>query len=405
MRIPVLAAALTSASALLIPSCAPGPHRDALSAEQLKTAQADFDADALAVSQHVVRSILRRMELEVDEHAADPSLPTPTVDILSISGGGDYGSFGASLLRAWGDLPPGHEMSRPHFDVVGGISTGALIAPFAFEGSDESLETASRTYTEARPNWVRFRGILSLLPDNASFFDMSRLEREIRAKVTPKLIDYISSQNDRHRVLLAGSTDLDLARLRMWNMTKEAKRTVEEENWSRFQDILLSSAAIPIAFPARVIDGKVYADGGIIGNVLMGRDPRWIARLAETWKERRPGTPMPKVRMWVLVNNKARLDPNFINSNWMPVAGRSVAASTHASTVAAIQQMWLRCRLAAVQEGVETEFRWCAIPDDFEVAVTDEMFNPKVTGPLAELGARLGADPVNAWKTEPPKGD
>lgn len=400
--LPLAAAGLC---AVLLASCTPGPHRDLLSAEQLRTAQADFDADALAVSQHIVRSILRRMELEVDEYAADPTRPPPTVDILSISGGGDYGSFGASFLRAWGDAPPDSGLPRPTFDVVGGISTGALISPFAFEGADESLDTASRTYTEARPDWVRFRGLLCLLPDNASFFDMTRLEREVRARVTPQLITYIASQADRHRVLLAGSTDLDLARLRMWNLTKEAKQTVADENWSRFQDILLSSAAIPIAFPARVIDGKVYADGGIVGNVLMGRDPRWIARLAETWKERRPDTPMPKLRMWVLVNGKARLDPNFIKSNWMPVAGRSVAASIHASTVAAIQQMWLRCRLATVQEGVETEFRWCAIPDDAEVPVSEEMFNPKVTAMLAELGAKMGAAPAKSWQTDPPKGD
>jgi hypothetical protein len=402
-RIPLAAAVGVTLSMLC--SCMPGPHRNTLTREQLRTAQAEFEADSLAVSQHIMKTILRRMELEVDEKAADPSLPEPTIDLLSISGGGDYGSFGASFLEAWGRVPQDNPMHRPHFDVIGGISTGALIAPFAFEASDESLQTAAKTYTEARPSWVCFRGLLSLLPDNASCFDMSKLEKVIRQKLSPDLVKYVASQNDRHRVLLVGSTDLDLARLRMWNLTSEAKRAVEEGSYGRFQDILLSSAAIPIAFPARAIDGKVYADGGVVGNVLMGRDPQWVVKLAETWKSRRPGVPMPKVRMWVLVNNKARLDPQFVNANWMPVAGRSVAAAIHSSTVSALQQMWLRYRLAAVQTGEQTEFRWCAIPDDFDVAVTDHMFDPKVTGPLAELGARMGAEPEMSWKSDPPKGD
>lgn len=389
----------------LVVSCSPAAPRAELSGEQLRAARAAFDAESQAVGQMFFRTILRRMELEADRFAADPAGPEPAVDILSISGGGDYGSFGASFLRAWGEVPADHAMPRPKFDVVGGISTGALIAPFAFEGSEEALATAARTYTEARPDWVKFRGLFSLLPQNASIMDISRLEREVRARVTPAMIGYVAEQSREHRILMCGSTDLDLARLKMWDLSAQAVRSMEDGNFARFQDILLSSATIPIAFPAREIDGRMYADGGIIGNVLMGRDPEWVVKLAETWRERRPNTPMPKVRAWVLVNNKARLDPRFIEGNWMPVAGRSVAASIHASTVAAIQQMWLRYRLAEVQHGVKTEFRWAAIPEDFELPHAEEMFDPRVTSALAELGEKMGANPEASWQTDPPKGD
>ena len=56
--------------------------------------------------------------------------PLPTANYLAISGGGDKGAFGAGSLLGWtarGD--------RPEFKLVTGVSTGALIAPFAFFGT------------------------------------------------------------------------------------------------------------------------------------------------------------------------------------------------------------------------------------------------------------------------------
>ncbi len=52
------------------------------------------------------------------------------VSFLALSGGGDDGAFGAGVLCGWTD-----HGDRPKFKMVTGISTGALIAPFAFLGS------------------------------------------------------------------------------------------------------------------------------------------------------------------------------------------------------------------------------------------------------------------------------
>ncbi|MEE9141883.1 MAG: patatin-like phospholipase family protein, partial [Gammaproteobacteria bacterium] len=49
---------------------------------------------------------------------------------LALSGGGSNGAFGAGLLVGWTE-----HGDRPEFTIVTGISTGALIAPFAFLGS------------------------------------------------------------------------------------------------------------------------------------------------------------------------------------------------------------------------------------------------------------------------------
>ena len=55
--------------------------------------------------------------------------PLPPAVYLAVSGGGDAGAFGAGLLNGWTKAG-----NRPQFKLVTGISTGALIAPFAFLG-------------------------------------------------------------------------------------------------------------------------------------------------------------------------------------------------------------------------------------------------------------------------------
>src|SRR5271165_3565043 len=75
-----------------------------------------------------------------------PWAPTPQLQLLSVSGGGENGAFGAGLLCGWSA-----QGSRPVFELVTGVSTGALIAPFAFLGSryDAQLRTV---YTGLSPD-------------------------------------------------------------------------------------------------------------------------------------------------------------------------------------------------------------------------------------------------------------
>jgi predicted acylesterase/phospholipase RssA len=49
--------------------------------------------------------------------------------MLALSSGGDDGAFAAGLLVGWTQTG-----RRPRFEVVTGVSAGALIAPFAFLG-------------------------------------------------------------------------------------------------------------------------------------------------------------------------------------------------------------------------------------------------------------------------------
>ena len=68
----------------------------------------------------------------------------PVVNLLAISGGGSDGAFGAGVLNGW--TASG---KRPEFEIVTGVSTGALTAPFAFLGPryDPALKEVFTTST------------------------------------------------------------------------------------------------------------------------------------------------------------------------------------------------------------------------------------------------------------------
>jgi hypothetical protein len=93
----------------------------------------------------VLRNMARALACEpVSPGAANEPGVQPKAAYLAISGGGANGAFGAGFLNGWTAAG-----TRPEFKVVTGISTGALIAPFAFLGPEYD-EVLHRFYTTLR---------------------------------------------------------------------------------------------------------------------------------------------------------------------------------------------------------------------------------------------------------------
>jgi len=130
-----------------------------------------------AVRRDGVRRSLAQIKAKYDAYAAGRAPAPPVANFLGLSGGGDWGAFGVGLLKGWGRVVG--PMARPEFDVVTGVSTGAVIAPFAFLGDEQSIDRIVELYRNPRKDWFQPRALLAFSTGGASFGDIPGLEKDI----------------------------------------------------------------------------------------------------------------------------------------------------------------------------------------------------------------------------------
>lgn len=318
----------------------------------------------------------------------------PTIHFLAMSGGGDHGAFGAGFLVGWGEVQD-PRWRRPDFDAVTGVSTGALLAPFAFIGTDESYRTVENFYRNSRKDWIRERGWLFFLPSNASFATIPGLERDIREQIGPDFIAKMAEQSRAGKILAISATDLDLGRQRYWELGAEAQTAVESGDYDRVQRILLASAAIPAVFPPIQIGDSLYGDGGVSANVFLRLDSRSPDAILPRWRAAYPGRPLPKVRYWIIINNQAQHIPRTVQARWPSVVNPSLATAVRSATLAEVR--WLAAEanyINTLYEG-DIEVRVVTIPNDWRPPV-EGGFKKETMESLSDLGRRMGADP-SSW--------
>jgi hypothetical protein len=346
----------------------------------------DLRSDLLAKSQALLMRVA--MGAEADR----------TIDVLVLSGGGDYGAFGAAVLRSWKSCTGADAM--PEFDVVTGVSTGALIAPFAFLGTDTDLKACEDLYRNPKPDWVRTRGILALLPDNASLAEVPGLERELRGAVNKDFVKRLSTEGARGRLLIVNATDLDQGRAQAFELSSEATRVLENDNIDRLHDIMLASAGIPGVFPPREIDGTLYADGGVTSNILYGAPVQYEDSIMYRFKKAFPNAKPLKVRYWVIFNNQAMTPAKTVQRSWLEVLGRSIEVAIRSSTMTSLRHLYSYADSVTRRGDGSIEVRWIAIPNDWRPKV-EGIFKRETMSELADIGARLGKDP-SSWISTPP---
>jgi predicted acylesterase/phospholipase RssA len=350
-------------------------------------------------SRELMDRLLEQARAKYDQQVASGGPDHATIDILVISGGGDWGAFGAGVLKGWGSVPTG-PMARPTFDVVTGVSTGALIAPFAFVGTDDAIDAVDNLYRHPKKDWVKNRWPFFFLPTNLSFATVPGLERELRANATPEMIGRIADESARGRVLVMNTTNVDDGTRRVWDVGAEAQRAVKTADYSRIYQVMLASSGIPAVFPSRIIDGEMYVDGGVTANIIYGGRNTEEATVAARWAKKYPDAPMPTIRYWIIFNNQIRPLPQVTEAAWPAIISRSLETGTRSATVTSMLHLHALAEIAMLKYGMTIEIRVMSIPGDWSppkpgVFVKETMNN------LADLGEKMGADP-SRWQTEPP---
>ena len=168
------------------------PTRQRVARQDLEKRRRASDAEITKTLRVRLGQALDRTKVKYDQYVAGETKAPPVFNVLIISGGGDWGAFGAGFLKGWHRIPAVHPLAMPEFDVVTGVSTGTLIAPFAFLGDTRSIDLIANLYRNPGADWVKPRGRLYFLPDNISFAEVPGLEREVRSHLDLDMIRRIA---------------------------------------------------------------------------------------------------------------------------------------------------------------------------------------------------------------------
>ena len=367
--------------------------------EDLLSARRAEDTTRELRTRELMERVVKRAESKARSAAGTAKAAAqPTIDVLVISGGGDWGAFGAGVLKGWGRVKG--ELARPQFDVVTGVSTGALIAPFAFLGDDQSIERIVQLYRKPQKDVAVSRGMLFFLPNNPSFYLLPGLERELRTALDRPMIERIAAADGTGRALVVNTTNIDLGDMHAWDIVAEAKRSLAGNNEDHVRTILLASAGIPAVFPARGIGDYLYVDGAITGNILYGGRAREDDSIPALWRAKHPGAPMPRLRYWIIFNNQYRFPPQVTQERWPDIMGRATIMATQTSTMNSIRHLFAISEIARLKRSVEIEVRVMAVPDEW-VPPKPGTFVTEVMNNLADVGEQMGANPAS-WRTEAP---
>ncbi len=388
------------AAGLVLTGCGPTMKRPEVEQQQLLKMRSAGDEQAATTGAKIIVQLLERTKAEYDRRAA-AGQPPPVIDILIVSGGGDWGAFGAGFLKGWKKVPTQHPLAKPEFDAVTGVSTGALIAPFAFLGDERSTDEIVNLYRNPGEDWVKQRGMLFFLPDNISFAEVPGLEREMRSHITMDLVRRVASAAADGRLVAVNTTNLDNGTSRVFDLGAEARRAVAENKLDRIHSVMLASAGIPGAFPFRMIDDELYVDGGVTGNIVYGGRITEDQSLQALWQKAYPSLPVPKTRFWVIFNNQFRPMPVVTAPNWPAVIQRAMETSTRAATATAVRHLFAIAEISRLKRKADVEVRIVSIPGDWFPPVPGTFIKETMNN-LADLGEKMGEDPAS-WSTEPPQ--
>ncbi|RLA68931.1 MAG: patatin [Epsilonproteobacteria bacterium] len=316
---------------------------------------------------------------------------TVPLDILTLTGGGSRGAFGTGFLVGWrdrGDIPT--------FDIVTGISTGAVMAPFIFLGGDE-LKKAEYFYTKMNTedvferSWLNFFGYGHIM-------NAKPLQKLFRKNFDKAFLDKVALEHKKGRRLYIGTTNIDTGQLIVWDMGAIASSS-RSDKYERFSDIIYASTALPVYLPPQYmkvdIEGEKYyqmhVDGGIYSQVFMiGLLVNWAKVLNF---EANANTNFD-VTLYTVANRKYRQRDLYRPIEQAPFSIIEAYVLTEMDLLfdRSIYRLYTSCE----QKGIK--FKMATIPEKMEeIIIEPTEFNPEKMLKLFNVGYNLGRHDFK-WK-------
>ena len=347
-----------------------------------------MDIDIEPFVQDAADLIRRERDVLVDDGISVG--PLPPANLLAISGGGDGGAFASGILAGWSARG-----TRPRFEMVTGISAGALIAPFAYLGSEYDNVTQNVATSIGLEDIIRERFVVNgLLSDGMA--SSEPLAKLVERYLTADVLAAIAREYGKGRILLIGTTDLDSGRQVTWNMGAVAASGAPG-SLELFRKIMLASSSIPgVVSPVMIdvlVNGKTYqemhVDGGVVTQVFLypATTLRDLGRVSGLQLER-------KIRGYIIRNG--RIEPEWSNTErkTLDIGKRAI------SSLVQFQGINDLYRLAGTARQDNVDFNVAYIGADFNYPHPRE-FDREYMKQLFDYGYRLG-EKGDPWRKRLP---
>ncbi len=303
---------------------------------------------------------------------------------LALSGGGAGGAFGAGAL-----VGLSRAGTRPVFHLITGVSTGALIAPFAFLGPawDDRLEDAfTGGYAAALLNMRGFTAGLG-----PGLYRSDPLEALVGRFIDQEIVDAVAVEHRAGRRLFVATTNLDTQKPIIWDMGAIAAHGGPEA-LRLFIDVVVASASLPGLFPPRMLEveagGVVYEemhlDGGVCAPLFIA--PEDLVLNAAIRRAVKGGT------VYAIINTTLGSANRMTPLGALPIAVRSFETMLRFSYRSAVISTAGFCH----RHGLS--FHTAAIPNDYANANMLK-FDQQVMRDIFEHGIRL-AHEGKLWRRQ-----
>lgn len=321
-----------------------------------------------------------------------PSASPRPLNVLAVSGGGQYGAYGAGILVGWSCR------GRPEFDVVTGISSGALIAMFAYLGPKYDWHL-QHYFTQTRTeDLFKYQPIpLHILRDKslASSAPMKRLVDDV---VTDEFMTDLRAAHATGRRLFMGTMDLHTRRLVVWDLGAIAS-ACEPQSLDLVKQIVLASSSISGLVPPVSIDvvvngcryTELHVDGGGVAQTFV--------RFGAHHPRPDPANPMAKwltgSNLYVIAGGKLYVDPLSGELGFLTRATGTVSATLYALFRADTWRLYSLCAMSGMR------FNMAAVPADTPVHPRSVTFDLDTMRRLYTMGFDFGRSGA-AWRATPP---
>ena len=371
----------------------PSPVSQGLNVRDMIDQPTQLEADSLIDTAQLGADAQRLRNNAVDEAKKNRNpnaQPWREKNILCLSGGGSFGAFSAGILCGWTA-----KGTRPTFDVVTGISTGALIAPFAFLGPayDEQMKTF---YTTLESKDLYKQKLLRGLCGEA-LADNTKLSQRVDDVLTPQLLKELEEEHRKGRRLYVGTTAAESKRFVIWDIGAIACKGRPQDKLL-IKQILLGSSAIPGFFPPQHItvdlDGQClterHVDGGVSQALFMA--PPYVP---PEQRSKNANHDLAGANVYAIIAGKLYADPQKIKPMALVLAAQEVSAMIYAQTRGDLQRMFTTTMLTGMN------FHMTAIPTEYPAPTSSTAFEiPAMVGMFNEGHKMICEDRV--WRKTAP---